>query len=57
MENILDLSIILPVKTNLVKDFVELFTKSIESIQLQSIKPKELIIVHSSEEKLIEFLE
>lgn len=57
MENILDLSIILPIKTNLVKDFVELFTKSIESIQLQSIKPKELIIVHSSEEKLIEFLE
>ena len=37
MENILDLSIVLPIKTNLVKDFVELFTKSIESIQLQSI--------------------
>jgi hypothetical protein len=57
MENILDLSIILPIKTNLVKDFVELFSKSIESIQLQSIKPKELIIVHSNEEKLIEFLD
>jgi len=57
MENILDLSIILPIKTNLVKDFVELFGKSIESIQLQPIKPKELIIVHSSEENLIDFLE
>ena len=57
MENILDLSIILPIKTNLVKDFVELFNKSIESIQLQSVKPKELIIVHSNEEKLIDFLE
>jgi glycosyltransferase involved in cell wall biosynthesis len=57
MENILDLSIILPIKTNLVKDFTELFSKSIESIQLQSDKPKELIIVHSSEENLIDFLE
>jgi hypothetical protein len=57
MENILDLSIILPIKTNLVKDFVELFGKSIESIQLQPIKPKELIIVHSDEENLINFLE
>jgi hypothetical protein len=57
MENILDLSIILPIKTNLVRDFVEFFTKSIESIQLQSIKPKELIIVHSNEENLIKFLE
>jgi hypothetical protein len=57
MENILDLSIILPIKTNLVKDFVELFSKSIESIQLQPIKPKELIIVHSNEENLIDFLE
>ena len=57
MENILDLSIILPIKTNLVKDFIELFTKSIESIQLQTIKPKELVIVHTNEEKLIEFLE
>jgi GT2 family glycosyltransferase len=56
MENILDLSIILPIKTNLVKDFTELFNKSIESIQLQSVKPKELIIVHSDEEKLIDFL-
>ena len=57
MENILDLSIILPIKTNLVKDFAELFGKSIESIQLQPIKPKELIIVHSGEKNLIDFLE
>ena len=57
MENILDLSIILPIKTNLVKDFTELFSKSIESIQLQPIKPKELIIVHSGEKNLIDFLE
>ena len=40
MENILDLSIILPIKTNLVKDFAELFGKSIESIQLQQWVPR-----------------
>lgn len=57
MENILDLSIILPIKTILVKDFVDFFTKSIDSINSQSVKPKELIIVHTEEEGLISFLE
>lgn len=56
MENILDLSVILPIKTSLVKDFGEFFTKAIQSISNQHTKAKELIIVHSSEEKLVDFL-
>ena len=56
MENILDLSVILPIKSSLVRDFSEYFTKAIQSINNQTIKAKELVIVHSSEESLINFL-
>jgi glycosyltransferase involved in cell wall biosynthesis len=57
MENILNLSVILPIKTSLEKDFDEFFKKAISSILTQSVLPKELIIVHSKDEKLIEYLE
>ena len=56
MENNLDLSIILPVHTTKQKDFNEFFAKSITSIQNQVLQPKDLIIVHSEEETLVEFL-
>lgn len=56
MENNLDLSIILPVHTTKQKDFNEFFTKSIKSIQNQILQPKDLIIVHSEEDTLVEFL-
>jgi len=56
MENNLDLSIILPVHTSKQKDFTDFFEKSIKSIQNQILQPKDLIIVHSEEESLIEFL-
>jgi hypothetical protein len=55
MEN-LDLSVILPLSTTQVKDFSEFFKKAIESIKGQKVKPKNLIIVHSNEESLVNYL-
>ena len=57
MENKLNLSVILPVKSSLVRDFDEFFKKAIQSIQNQSVKLNELVIVHSSEKTLIDYLE
>ena len=55
MEN-LDLSVILPLSTTQVKDFNEFFKKAIDSIKAQKVKPKNLIIVHSDEESLVNYL-
>jgi hypothetical protein len=57
MENKINLSVILPIKTNLVRDFNEYFEKSIQSLQNQQVTFNELIIVHSNEESLITFLD
>lgn len=58
MENIekINLSVVLPIESTKHKDFVELFTKSIQSIQFQEVQPEELIIVHSDEESLVGFI-
>lgn len=56
MENILDLSVILPIKNTMMKDFEEFFEKSISSIYEQDFLPKYLVIVHTDDEKLISFL-
>ena len=56
MENNLSISIILPIKTSLEKDFYEFFDKSIKSIQNQTVQPLELVIVHTSEKTLVEHL-
>jgi glycosyltransferase involved in cell wall biosynthesis len=56
MENYLNISVILPIKNNKEKDFVEFFGKSIESLQIQEVQPKELVIVHTGDETLVEFL-
>jgi hypothetical protein len=56
MENNLSLSIILPIKSALAKDFDEFFDKSIKAIHLNDTKPLELVIVHTQEEQLIDFL-
>ena len=56
MENKISLSIILPIKTSLVRDFSEYFDKSIKSITAQPVQPEELVIVHSSENELTSFL-
>jgi glycosyltransferase involved in cell wall biosynthesis len=57
MENTLSLSIVLPIKSSLTKDFSDYFDKAIKSILAQTIKPKELVIIHTPEEQLIKFLD
>lgn len=52
MENVLDISIILPIKSAVVKDFEDYFGKAIQSIKTQKVSIKELIIVVTQEEKL-----
>jgi glycosyltransferase involved in cell wall biosynthesis len=56
MDNI-SLSIILPLKSAVVKDFEDFFTKAIESIKKNDVQPKELVIVHTAEEQLTSFLD
>jgi hypothetical protein len=56
MDN-LSLSIILPIKSAVVKDFEDYFFKAIESIRKNDVKPKELVIVHTLEEQLTSFLD
>jgi hypothetical protein len=51
-----DVSVILPINTSTIKDFEDLLDKSIKSVQNQITKVNELIVVHSSEESLISFL-
>lgn len=51
-----DISVVLPIESSKHKNFVELFTNAIKSIQNQSVQPKELVLVHSNEESLVEFL-
>ena len=56
MENNFDLTIVLPIKSAVVPFFDDFLEKSIQSIKNQEVKPSEVIIIHSSETKLIEFL-
>ena len=56
MENKLSLSVILPIKSAKAKDFEELFGKAITSLKEQKIDFEELLIVHTQEETLINFL-
>jgi hypothetical protein len=57
MKNKLPISVILPIKSAIVKDFEEYFDKAIKSITSNDVIPSELVIVHTQEEKLISFLE
>lgn len=56
MDNKLSLSVILPIKSALAKDFNEYFEKAIKSLQTQLVEFEELIIVHTQEETLINHL-
>lgn len=56
MEKKLSVSVILPLKSQKAKDFTDLFNKAIESIKNQKVDIEELLIVHSSEESLVDFL-
>jgi hypothetical protein len=55
MKNI-DISVILPIKSALAKDFDTFFQNAIDSITLQKHQPKELVIVHTKEETLVQKL-
>jgi len=52
----LKLSVILPLKSAVVKDFKDYFEKAIMSIKNNTVGIHELIIVHTPEEQLINFL-
>jgi glycosyltransferase involved in cell wall biosynthesis len=56
MNNTLSLSVILPIKSSKAKDFDEYFEKAISSLKNQQTKFKELVIIHTQEESLIDLL-
>jgi hypothetical protein len=56
MKNKLPVSVILPIKSAIVKDFEDYFDKAIKSIISNDVIPSELVIVHTQEEKLVNFL-
>jgi glycosyltransferase involved in cell wall biosynthesis len=56
IENI-SLSVILPIKSSKAKDFDTFFDKAINSLLNQEVKFNELIIVHTKEDSLVEFLD
>jgi len=52
-----DVSVILPIKSSKALNFDEYFGKAIESIKIQKLPINELVIVHTNETHLTEFLE
>jgi glycosyltransferase involved in cell wall biosynthesis len=56
MNNTLSLSVILPIKSSKAKDFDEYFEKAISSLKNQTVGFEELVIVHTQEESLIDYL-
>jgi glycosyltransferase involved in cell wall biosynthesis len=56
MSEKLSLSIILPIKSSKSRDFNDYFEKAITSIKSQTVEVEELLIVHTSEESLIDHL-
>lgn len=57
MENKIDVSVILPIKSSLAKDFEEFFNNAITSLKNQLVKVSELVIVHTNETSLVSFLD
>lgn len=51
-----DVSVILPIKSSGARGFQEYFTKCIESLKVQKVKINELVIVHTDESSLVEYL-
>mgnify|MGYP003346382491 CR=1 FL=1 len=56
MNETISVSIILPIKSSLARNFADYFDKAIKSILNQSLNPQEVVIVHTQEESLITFL-
>ena len=57
MNNTLSISVILPIKSSKAKDFDDYFEKAITSLKNQQVGIEELVIVHSQEQSLIDFLD
>ena len=57
MENTFDISVILPLHSRKIKDFDELFKKAIDSLIAQKVVPSELLIVHTNDKNLVDFLD
>lgn len=51
-----DVSVILPIKSSKARDFDEYFKKAIDSLRIQKTEINELIIVHTNETSLVEYL-
>jgi hypothetical protein len=56
MDNTFNISVILPLHSSKIRDFDEFFKKAITSITTQKVLPKEVVIVHTEEESLVEYL-
>lgn len=56
MDNTFNISVILPLHSSKIRDFDEFFKKAITSIATQKVLPKEVVIVHTDEESLVEYL-
>jgi glycosyltransferase involved in cell wall biosynthesis len=56
MDNTFNISVILPLHSSKIRDFDEFFKKAIVSISTQKVLPKEVVIVHTEEESLVEYL-
>ena len=52
MENNLNVSVIIPINSSKQKDFDLFFERAIKSLQIQDIKPDEIVVVHSDEDGL-----
>ena len=57
MENKFSVSVILPIKSSKARDFNEYFEKAINSLKNQQVELEELVIVHTTEESLVSFLD
>jgi hypothetical protein len=55
-KQIFDVSVVLPIESTKHRAFNDLFNRSISSIKSQLVDIKELIVVHSNEENLVNFL-
>ena len=57
MENNLNVSVIIPINSSKQKDFDLFFERAIKSLQIQDIKPDEIVVVHSDEDGLKNLLD
>lgn len=57
MKKELSLTVLLPIKSSVAKDFKEYFDKAIESIKKNTTQPSEILLVPTKEEQLNKFLD